>query len=166
MGTVDEADGRAWWYRGDDADQPDRPDDAGRPAGAAGPGPAPPGPPGLPGPRRAPSSLRPDGDAPHPGLAAPGRHGWARSDGTYVPSVTDKGANVSIALGLVGIFLCGILLGPAAIVEGVKARRRIAASGGGLSGNARAVVGIVIGAVVTFLNALGLLATVVAVART
>lgn len=83
-----------------------------------------------------------------------------------MPSVTDKGANVSIVLGVVGIFLCGILLGPAAIVEGVKARRRIAASGGGLSGNARALVGIVIGGVATFLSSLGILAILLEAALT
>ena len=83
-----------------------------------------------------------------------------------MPSMVDRGANLSIVLGIVGLLLCGILLGPAAVVEGVKARRRIAASGGGLSGNARAVVGIVIGGVATFLNTLGLLATVLAAIRT
>jgi hypothetical protein len=96
------------------------------------------------------------GDAVGPGMAAPGRQGWARSTGTYTPSVTDKGANLSIS----------ILLGPAAIVEGVKARRRIASSGGGLTGNARAIIGIVIGSFATFLSSLGLLAILLEAALT
>jgi hypothetical protein len=83
-----------------------------------------------------------------------------------VPSVTDKGATKSIVLGVVGLVVCGIFLGPAAISEGVQARRRIAASGGGLSGNARAIVGICIGSVATFFAALSLLAIVIATFRT
>jgi hypothetical protein len=75
--------------------------------------------------------------------------------------VTDKGATKSIVLGVVGLLICGVILGPAAIVEGVQARRRIAASGGGLSGNAQAIVGICIGAAATFLAALGILAIIV-----
>ena len=123
--------------------------------------------PGLTGPDRTVRS-GPTGtdDLPGPGRAAPGREGWARSTGTYTPSITDKGANLSIILGVIGLLLCGILLGPAAIVEGVKARRRIAASGGGLTGNARAVVGIVIGSFATFLSSLGVLAIVLEAALT
>jgi hypothetical protein len=122
--------------------------------------------PGLTRPDRvSPPPTGPD-DLPGPGRAAPGREGWARSTGTYTPSITDKGANLSIILGIIGLLICGFLLGPAAIVEGVKARRRIAASGGGLTGNARAIVGIVIGSVATFLSSLGILAIVLEAALT
>ena len=138
------------------------PTDPGAPAGPAD------GLPGLTRPDR-PTSSAPTGtghDVPGPGRAAPGREGWARSTGTYTPSVTDKGANLSIILGVIGLLICGILLGPAAIVEGVKARRRIGSSGGGLTGNARAIVGIVIGSVATFLSSLGILAIVLEAALT
>ena len=150
---MEERDDQAWWYQRDPAPAADDPWARAAPTSAPnlpGPGPAPTGPPG-------------DGEEPGPGMAAPGRHGWARSPGTYVPSVVDKGANKSIVLGVIGLFVCGIFLGPAAISEGIQARRRIAASGGGLSGNARAVVGICIGSVATFFAALGLLAIVISI---
>lgn len=142
------------------------------PPTAPDPAPAPPaspadGLPGLTGPGRSATWTPTDAEcAPGPGRAAPGREGWARTSGTYTPSVTDRGANVSIVLGVIGLVLCGIILGPAAIVEGVKARRRIAASGGGLTGNARATIGIVIGSVATFLTALGIFAVLLEAAVT
>jgi hypothetical protein len=148
---VDEPTDQAWWYARDV-------DDPHGTSGAASPD----APPSLPAPNRPPSKgPDQDADVPNPGRAAPGRHGWARTEGTYVPSVTDKGATKSIVLGVVGLLICGVILGPAAIVEGVQARRRIAASGGGLSGNAQAIVGICIGAAATFLAALGILAIIV-----
>ena len=51
--------------------------------------------------------------------------------------------------GIVGLFLCGIVLGPLGIVLGVMSRRRIEAEGG--SGEGIAVAAIVVGAVVTLL---------------
>jgi hypothetical protein len=154
---VDEPTDRAWWYRRDEADE----DGGGRADGVTrATTPPASAPPSLPGPNRPPPAPA-DQDTPSPGVAAPGRHGWARSDATYVPSVTDKGATKSIVLGVIGLLLCGVILGPAAIVEGVNARRRIAASGGGLSGNAQAIVGICVGALATFLAALGILAIVI-----
>jgi hypothetical protein len=118
--------------------------------------------PGLPADRPTPTwaPSAPD-DGPGPGMAAPGRHGWGRSDGVYVPSVADRGATKSIVLGVIGLLICGVILGPAAIVEGVQARRRIAASHGGLTGNVQAIIGICLGSVATFFTFLGYLAIVV-----
>ena len=138
------------------------------PRAVAPPGPAAPptdGHPGLGRPRPAPTWVPPEGE-PTPGMAAPGRHGWGRSTGTYTPSVVDKGATRSLILAAVAFLVCGILLGPAAVAEGVRARRRIAASGGGLVGNGRAIAGICLGAAATLLALLGLVATYVAVAST
>jgi len=149
---VGDADEQAWWYRRDDS---------GGPGGAPEPA-STGGAPSLPTPdRNRPFAPDPDHDTPHPGRAAPGRHGWARSEGTYTPSVSDRGATKSIVLGIIGLLICGFLFGPAAIVEGIHARRRIAASGGGLTGNARAIVGICLGGTATFLSALSALAIVV-----
>ena len=64
---------------------------------------------------------------PDPGWPPPGRHGWGRSSATYAPSTTDRGATRSLILAGVALLICGILLGPAAIAEGIRARRRIAA---------------------------------------
>lgn len=117
--------------------------------------------PGLGRPGAAPTWVPPTGE-PTPGMAAPGRHGWGRSTGTYTPTVVDKGATLSLILAAVALVVCGILLGPAAIAEGVKARRRIAASGGGLTGDGRAIAGICLGAAATLLAALGLVITYLA----
>ena len=50
-------------------------------------------------------------------------------------------------LGIVSLFCCGIVLGPAAIYEGVKSRRSITDSGGSLDGDGMALAGIILGAV-------------------
>jgi hypothetical protein len=148
---VDEPTEPAWWYQRDERDDLLRDDRSVAPAPNQAPS--------LPTPTRAPQP--PDQDVPNPGRAAPGRHGWARSDGVYVPSVADRGATKSIVLGAIGLLICGVILGPAAIVEGVQARRRIASSGGGLTGNAQAIIGICLGSIATFFTFLGYLAIVV-----
>src|SRR5689334_17579476 len=101
--AVDEPTEQAWWYRRDDEGDQRRDEHAGLPPANRAPS--------LPTPSRAPSP--PDQDSiPHPGLAAPGRHGWARAEGTYVPSMTDRGATKSIVLGALGLLICGVILGP------------------------------------------------------
>jgi hypothetical protein len=141
---------RAWWRQEDPV---------------AGDAPARPAAPGLPGPASAPTAGPLADGEPGPGMAAPGRHGWARSGGTYTPSVSDGGANKAVILGVISllasVFWCGLVLGPAAIIEGVKLLRRIRASGGGLRGRPQAITAIVLGSLASFLSGLGLLATVV-----
>ena len=98
-------------------------------------------------------------------MAAPGRHGWASSEATYNPKVADRAATKALLLGLFSIvaslFICGLVIGPAAIIEGVKVKRRIDASHGGLTGKPQAIAAIVLGSSASFLSAVGLLATVV-----
>lgn len=111
-------------------------------------------PPPEPTPPRAPGS-GPFGPGPYghglPGTGpfAPGSPGF-RGYGGYVPARTDSGARNALVLSLVA-FMCGIILGPAAIAEGVKARKRIHASQGALTGDGMALAGIIIGSIVTAL---------------
>jgi hypothetical protein len=59
----------------------------------------------------------------------------------------DKGATRALILGIVSLLICGVLLGPAAIYEGVQSRKRIAQSGGALTGDALALAGIILGVI-------------------
>ena len=65
----------------------------------------------------------------------------------YMPPQHEKGATTSLVLGIVSFFICGIIFGPAAIIEGVKARKRIAQSNGQLTGDGMALAGIILGVV-------------------
>jgi hypothetical protein len=67
----------------------------------------------------------------------------------YQPTQTDKGARTSLILSIVSLLICGVILGPAAIVEGVKARKRIRESNGRLTGDGMALAGIIIGVIAT-----------------
>jgi hypothetical protein len=67
----------------------------------------------------------------------------------YQPTETDKGARTSLILSIVSLVICGVILGPAAVVEGVKARRRIRDSNGRLTGDGMALAGIIIGVIAT-----------------
>ncbi len=67
-------------------------------------------------------------------------------DGPSAPIGKAGGAVASLVLGIVGLVLCPILvLSILAIVFGVKARRRIKASGGQLGGSGQATAGLVLG---------------------
>jgi len=135
--------------------------------GAPGPYSAPgsegaPGPYGAPGSYGAPGPYGPPGGYGAPGpYGAPGYGGYG-APGTnpygppgygygygYQPTETDKGARTSLILSIVGLVLCGIIFGPAAIVEGVKARKRIRESNGRLTGDGMALAGIIIGVLAT-----------------
>ncbi len=61
------------------------------------------------------------------------------------PPKTHSKATASLVCGIVGLFLCGVVLGPVAIYLGNTARREIRASGGRLSGDGLATAGIVLG---------------------
>lgn len=78
--------------------------------------------------------------------------GYGYGYGYAGPPKVDKGARHALVLALVGIpgslLLCGIVLGPAAIVEGLKARKRIRLANGRLTGDGMAIAGIAIGALV------------------
>lgn len=123
------------------------------------PGPAPPRPPGS-----GPFGPGPYGHGlPGTGPFAPGAPGYPgfRGYGGYVPARTDPGARNALVLSLVAFVCCGIILGPAAIVEGVKARRRIQMSQGALTGDGMALAGIIIGSIVTALSAIYLVFVII-----
>jgi len=80
------------------------------------------------------------------------------SGNTYEPA-----AKTALAAGIVGLLLLwpfGLMLGPLALWSGISARRRIEATDGKLAGAGLAMAGIVIGAIVSALSALMLLAEV------
>jgi hypothetical protein len=68
------------------------------------------------------------------------------------PPQTHSKATASLVCGIVGLFLCGVVLGPLAIYFGNQAKKEISASGGRYSGDGLATAGIVLGiiAVVVF----------------
>ncbi len=72
------------------------------------------------------------------------------------PAVTASNATWSLVCGIVGLFLCGVVLGPVAIWLGRKAKQEIQESGGRLKGEGMATAGIVMGviAVVAFVISL------------
>ncbi len=104
---------------------------------------------------QAPYGQAPYGQAPY-GQGPYGTPGWGYPQG-YQPPQLDKGARTSLILGIVGFLICGIILGPAAIIEGVKARKRIRESNGYLTGDGLALAGIILGAVVTVLFVIGMI---------
>jgi len=113
---------------------------------------APPGPFSLP-------TAGASGAAPYASVAGYGR-GYAG------PPKTDKGARTSLIVAIVGLvstlFFCGIVLGPAAIVEGAKARRRIRLARGRLIGDGLAIAAIAIGILTVVINAVSLVIVIVA----
>lgn len=96
-----------------------------------------------------------------PGGASPfvegAGYGYGYGQGHYVQPTMDKGARTSLIAAIVGIFICGVLLGPAAVYEGTKARKRIRESNGALTGDGLALAGIVLGCVVFVLSIIGLI---------
>jgi hypothetical protein len=108
-----------------------------------------------------------------PGYAAggPGHPGYGGGGPGYSPYAqpgysmpgpvpTNKRARNALILGIVAFFCCGVILGPAAIVEGTKARKEIA-QWGGMEGDGMALAGIICGAIATALNLLGIIVQVI-----
>jgi uncharacterized Tic20 family protein len=65
-----------------------------------------------------------------------------------------------MVVGIVGLVLFGIILGPLAIYLGSKSRSEIAASHGQLTGSGQATAAIVLGAIATIIWAVTLIATI------
>ena len=63
------------------------------------------------------------------------------------------------------MFICGVILGPAAFIEGLKARKRIRESGGTLTGDGLALAGMIVGAAVTLLYVGYIIVLIVASSR-
>jgi hypothetical protein len=81
----------------------------------------------------------------YPGYGPPNQDGYGYRYGGPGPTQTDSGARNALILGIVGIFVCGIILGIAAIVVGAQARRRIRESNGRLGGEGLALAGVILG---------------------
>ena len=78
------------------------------------------------------------------------------------PAVNAGKATGALVCGIVGLFFCGVILGPVAIYLGMTAKREIQESGGRLKGSGMATAGIVLGiiALVTFVLSVILLVVV------
>jgi hypothetical protein len=68
-------------------------------------------------------------------------------------------AGEALKYAIIGIFCCGIILGPIAISKAMAAKRAIEANPG-MEGSGKATAALVIGIIVTVLNVLGLIANV------
>ncbi len=89
--------------------------------------------------------------------------GWGYAS---IPPQNDKDAITSLVLGIVSLVCCGIVLGPAAIYEGVKSRRSITNSGGALKGDGMALAGIILGAVAVVWFIISIILYITVVSRT
>ena len=135
------------------SDQPPTPPE--QPPGWAAPGGGSPTPPGW---GQPPAGSTPPGQGPYPpptpgqppftpgGYGPPPGYGYAPWGYGYAPPQNDKGATTALVLGIVGIVCCG-LMGPFAIWEGVKSRRRIRDANGALTGDGMALAGIILGSI-------------------
>lgn len=92
----------------------------------------------------------------YPPASAPPGFGESVPGSSYVgPRVTNKRARNSLILGIVAFFCLGVVLGPAAVIEGVKARREIANSAE--EGDGMALAGIICGAIAAVLSVVWLI---------
>lgn len=108
-------------------------------------------PPPSPPPPPVPNAGYPPAPAPY-GAAPPGYAGGPYAGAYPGPPKTSQKAIGSLVSAVVGLCICGIVLGPVAIALGVMARRDIAASGGAQTGSGLATGGIVLGVLVLLLG--------------
>ncbi|MFN2463376.1 MAG: DUF4190 domain-containing protein [Candidatus Dormibacteria bacterium] len=71
--------------------------------------------------------------------------------------VTNQKAVISLVLAIVGLFCCGLIMGPIAIFFARAADKEIAASGGTQTGSGLAKAGLIIGILEIVLFVLGVL---------
>lgn len=92
--------------------------------------------------------------------------GGAKAE-TFEPRVQTSGecdeAKTALILGIIGVFCFGVILGPIAIYEGVKARRLIRQNPQ-LTGKTMATAGLVLGIITTAFWVLGILLQIIAFA--
>jgi Domain of unknown function (DUF4190) len=67
--------------------------------------------------------------------------------GAGAPAVTDSKATAALVCGIIGLLLCGVVLGPVAIYLGTQAKKEIRSSNGQLKGEGLATAGIVMGVI-------------------
>ncbi len=103
----------------------------------------------------------PGAPPPPPPAAPPPPPGFDYGSGGG-PAVTAGKATGALVCGIVGLLLCGVILGPVAIYLGMTAKREIQESGGRLKGSGMATAGIVLGiiALITFVLSIILVAAV------
>jgi hypothetical protein len=76
----------------------------------------------------------------------PAQQQWGQQQTPWqAPPATPGSATAALILGICGLLVCGVILGPLAIVYGNKARREIDSSGGRLGGRGMATAGLVLG---------------------
>ena len=95
-------------------------------------------------------------------MATPAPTYRAEDDRPTGPSKSSSHATVALVVALVAIFLFGIVLGPIAIVMGVRARNEIDESDGRLRGRGQATAAIFIGAGAFVVGILWIVAAVAA----
>ena len=73
------------------------------------------------------------------------------------PPQTHSKATASLICGIIGLFLCGVILGPVAIYLGNQAKQEIRGSGGRYTGDGMATAGIVLGIIAVVAFVVGLI---------
>ena len=77
------------------------------------------------------------------------------------PPKSSSHATVALVIGIVSIFIFGIVLGPIAIFMGLRARKEIDASNGHLTGRGQATAAIVLGSAAVIVWAVVLIVSIV-----
>jgi len=91
-----------------------------------------------------------------PGQPPVGYGGYAPQGAGYGAPSFAKDAQTAMILAIVGIFCCGIILGPVAIVKGNNAKKSMQASGN-FEGQGMATAAVIIGIIALILHGLGLI---------
>lgn len=146
--------------------------------GSAPPPAAPPPPPPAPGQGYGPSSSGPPSygvqdapsgysPAPPPGYGAappPPPAGYGQPSYALAPPTQNAKALWSMILGIVGFFVCGLILGPVAIILSRIGAKEITASGGRQTGAGMAKAGLILGIIQTALTLVGVVIWLVLIA--
>lgn len=127
----------------------------------------PPPPPGQGDPNQPPPQQPPGGYTPPPTPPpAQPAYGGQPAYGAPAPAgpQTAGKATTSLVLGIVSLFLCGLLSGIPAIFLGISARKDIRQSNGRLTGDGLAMGGVVTGIIGTLLSIVGIVFFIIAIA--
>ncbi|HET6551023.1 MAG TPA: DUF4190 domain-containing protein [Solirubrobacter sp.] len=94
----------------------------------------------------------------------PPQQQWGGQQQWQPQPATPGSATAALILGICGLLVCGVILGPLAIVYGNKARRQIDSSGGRLGGRGMATAGLVLGWVALGLWAIWIIIVIISAA--
>lgn len=104
------------------------------------------------------------GTPPLPGSTASVPAAAPPMGGAYQPpgaaATSNSTATVSLVLGIISLFFCGLFTGIPAIFLGLKARKEVAASDGRETGDGLALGGIITGAIGTLITTIAIVAFV------